>query len=251
MLLPLFQEIAGSSVLRADSLGFWRSGNDRFWLPRIVFQRTPAVKPRIQIGIFAGIHGDEPPSILGLIDFLRELQAHPELGKEYQLWFYPVCNPAGLKDRTRHSPSGKDLNREFWIDSPEPEVKLLEAEICRRNFQGIIALHTDDTSDGLYGFVRGATLTQHLLTPALAAAEAALPRNQRSLIDGFHAIEGVIRSGYGGILSAPPSTHPEPFEIVLETPQHAPVDLQRKAFVLALREILSEYLRLISFAADI
>lgn len=209
------------------------------------------VKPRIELGIFAGIHGDEEASILGLIDFVRQLNAHPELGREYQIWLYPVCNPAGFLDGTRHSRSGKDLNREFWIDSPEPEVRLMEEELRRRKFQGIIALHTDDTSDGLYGFVRGATLTQHLLTPALAAAERALPRNQRSLIDGFHAVEGIIYSGYGGILSAPPGTHPEPFEIVLETPHHAPLDLQREAFVLALSEILSEYLRLISFAADI
>lgn len=251
MLLPLFLAIAESPVLRADSLGFWRDEQDLFWLPRIVFQRTQVLKPRLQLGIFAGIHGDEPASILGLIDFVRQLERAPEIGREYQIWLYPVCNPVGFRDGTRHSHSGKDLNREFWIDSPEPEIQLLEAEIRRRNFQGIISLHTDDTSDGLYGFVRGATLTRHLLTPALAAAERALPRNQRSLIDGFHAVEGVIHSGYGGILSAPPGTHPEPFEIVLETPQHAPIDLQREAFVLALSETLSEYLRLISFAADI
>ena len=240
-----------SPVLHSDWLGCCRCGKDQFWLPRLVFQRTRTLKPRIQLGIFAGIHGDEPASVLGLLDFARQLVLTPDIGKEYQIWIYPICNPAGLADGTRHSRSGKDLNREFWIDSPEPEIRLMEEEIRRRNFDGVISLHTDDTSDGLYGFVRGATLTRHLLVPALAAAEQALPRNQRSLIDGFHAVEGVIHSGYGGILSAPPNTHPEPFEIVLETPQHAPMELQRRAFVLALGEILPEYLRLISFAADI
>jgi len=251
ILLPLFIQVGVSETLRADSLGFWREGDDRFWLPRFVFQRTRTVKPRITIGLFAGIHGDEPASILGLIDFVRELDAIPEIGRDFQIWLYPMCNPSGYIDGTRLSRSGKDLNREFWRGSQEPEVRLMEEEIRRRKFDGIIALHADDTSDGVYGFARGATLTKHLLGPALAAAEAALPRNKSAMIDGFHAVEGIIHSGYGGILSAPPDQRPEPFEIVLETPHSASDDLQRQAFVLALKAILGEYRRLISYAANL
>lgn len=251
ILLPLFIQVGVSDTLRADSLGFWRCGEERFWLPRFVFQRTQIVKPRITVGIFAGIHGDEPASILGLIDLVTALDAGPEFGRDFQLWIYPMCNPSGYVDGTRHSRSGKDLNREFWKNSREPEVMLLEEEIRRRRFDGIISLHADDTSDGVYGFARGATLTKHLLEPALAAAEAALPRNKSALIDGFHAVEGIIHSGYGGILSAPPDAHPEPFEIVLETPQLASEALQRQAFVLALEAILAEYRRMISYAAGI
>lgn len=251
ILLPLFIQVGASDTLRADSLGFWRAGEDRFWLPRFVFQRTQAVKSRIKVGLFAGIHGDEPAGILGLIDFVRELDADPQFGKEFQLWIYPLCNPSGFIDNTRHCRAGLDLNRHFWGDSQEPEIQLLEAELRRQSFDGIISLHSDDTSDGLYGFVRGHTLTKQLMDPALAAAEAALPRNKRALIDGFHAVEGIIHSGYGGILSAPPEAWPEPFEIVMETPQQAPLELQRQAFVLALKAILAGYREFISYAADI
>ena len=59
ILLPLFIQVGASDTLRADSLGFWRAGENRFWLPRFVFQRTQVVKSRIKVGIFAGIHGDE------------------------------------------------------------------------------------------------------------------------------------------------------------------------------------------------
>lgn len=251
LLLPLFVQVGVSDSLRADSLGFWRVEEDRFWLPRFVFQRTQINKARIKIGIFAGIHGDEPAGILGLIDLVRELDNNPELGREYQIFIYPLCNPSGFVDGSRFSRSSKDLNREFWKASTEPEVVLLEQEILRQKFDGLISLHSDDTSDGLYGFVSGATLTEHLMKPALAAAEAALPRNRLAQIDGFHAIEGIIRSGYGGVLSAPPRAKPHPFEIVLETPHHAPMDLQRQAFVLALTSILAEYREMISFAANI
>jgi hypothetical protein len=251
LLLPLFVQVAISDTLRADSLGFWRVEEERFWLPRFVFQRTPQIKKRIKIAIFAGIHGDETAGIQGLMDFVRELDEDPELGRDYQLFLYPICNPTGYLQGTRHSRSGRDLNREFWRGSDEPEVKLLEEEIQRQQFDGIIALHSDDTSDGVYGFVSGSVLAEHLLKPALAAAEAALPRNQRAKIDGFHAIEGIIYSGYGGILSAPPGVTPAPFEIVLETPHLASPKLQRETFVLALKAILLKYRQLISYAADL
>jgi hypothetical protein len=44
---------------------------------------------------------------------------------------------------------------------------------------------------------------------------------------------------------------PVPFEIILETPHHAAMALQVEALVVAMRTILSEYRRLISFAANI
>jgi protein MpaA len=205
LLLPLFLQVATSSTLRADSLGFWRVGEERFWLPRFVFQRTTKVKQRIKIAIFAGIHGDEPAGTLGLMDFVRALDEDPLTGRDYQLWLYPVCNPTGYLDGTRHARSGVDLNREFWHHSAEPEVQLLEQEIMRQKFDGIISLHCDDTSDGVYGFVSGSVLAEHLLKPALEVAEQALPRNKREQIDGFHAIEGIIYSGYGaaGYLARP------------------------------------------------
>lgn len=251
LLLPLLRQVSESDFLRADSVGFWRSGGEPFFLPRFIFQRTRVAKPRIKVAIFAGIHGDEPAGVLGLIELVRALHLRPELGRDYQLWLYPLCNPSGYADGTRSSRSGRDLNREFWKDSSEPEVRLLEEELRRERFQGIISLHSDDTSDGVYGFAGSTTLNKHLLRPALAAAQSALPRNDAARIDGFHAVEGIIHSGYEGILSAPPGAGPAPFEIVLETPQHAPLRLQRHAFLLALHSILAEYRRMISFAQDI
>ncbi len=251
LLLPLLVRAGQSDTLRADSLGLWHVGEERFWLPRFVFQRTSVVKPRITLGLFACIHGDEPAGALALGDLVQALDENPGMGREYQLWIYPLCNPTGYLAGTRHCAAGKDLNREFWKGSGEPEVVLLEKELRSKKFDGIISLHTDDTSDGVYGFVRGATLTEHLLKPALAAAEEALPRNQKAQIDGFHAVDGIIRSAYDGILCAPPETRPAPFEIILETPHHACVSLQRQAFVLALKAILVEYRRMLSFAANI
>jgi hypothetical protein len=253
LLLPLFLQVGTTAQsLRADSAGFWHAGEERYWLPRVIFRGAKEQgEETLRLAIFAGLHGDEPAGVYALVDLLRALEADPFVGRAYRLYIYPLCNPTGYEDGTRHSRSGADLNREFWRGSLEPEVALIESELLRHKFHGIISLHSDDTSDGLYGFVRGATLTKHLLKPALAAAEAALPVNQAAVIDGFHAVDGIIHTSYDGILTAPPGSSPAPFEIILESPHHAPMELQREAFVLALIEILRHYRRMMSYAVDI
>ena len=188
LLRPLFEQIGQSSFAwRAESVGFWRTPEGRYWLPRLVFQRSRD-EARIRLAIFAGIHGDEPAGVQALCELVRTLDSAPWLGRQYLIHVYPLCNPTGYEDGTRESRAGKDLNREFWGGSLEPEVQLLEREILRSKYDGFISLHSDDSSEGLYGFVRGATLTEHLLRPALAAAEALLPVNEAAEIDGFHGI---------------------------------------------------------------
>lgn len=204
-----------------------------------------------RIGIFAGIHGDEVEGTLSVYHLLKEFVGNPELARGYEIFFYPVCNPTGVEDGTRWSRSGKDLNREFWSNSREPEVLLLEEQLRALQFNGIISLHSDDTSNGLYGFVRGASLTRYVLEPALVAAESVLTRNYDKSIDNFIANNGIIEQGYAGVLSAPLTARPRPFEIVFETPQHAPIERQIEANVLAIKTVLEEYPKLISYANDI
>jgi hypothetical protein len=167
------------------------------------------------------------------------------------LFIYPLCNPTGIERGTRESRSGKDLNREFWRQSPEPEVRFLESEIYLHAFDGIITLHADNTSTGLYGFVNGAVLSENLLKPALRAGEKFLPRDRRHVIDGFPARNGIIYRSYDGVLRAVPGLERPPFELTLETPQKAPVYLQVEAFAAALKTILIEYRSLISFGQNI
>ena len=185
------------------------------------------------------------------MDFVRELDDHPELGKEFLIHLYPLCNPSGYLAGTRESSSGKDLNREFWRDSPEPEIRILESEIQRRQFDGIIALHSDDTCGGFYGFARDRLISEQMLAPALSAARQVLPCDPGPVIDGFHSVNGIIHSCYDGILSASPQQHPQPFEVILESPQTTPMNLQRQAFVNALRAILQSYRSFMAYGGDL
>jgi len=247
---PLEELVASSSNLASHELRFDLAG-ETYVLPRYTYLGSQGGDRPIRVAIFAGIHGDEPEGVRAAVLFLKLLESVPEVARGYSLTVYPLCNPTGYEDNTRFSRRGKDLNREFGKNSSEPEVKLLEAELASRSFDGIISLHTDDTSDGFYGYAGGATLTQHLIEPALAAAEKILPLNARETIDGFRARNGIISECYEGVLSAPTTASPRPFEIILETPQTPPTVVKDAAFVAALQTILIEYRKFIAYASNI
>ncbi len=251
LLEPLERMAAESpNLVAGHGAEFTREGQT-YELPRYLFMGPKGGGDMIRVGLFAGIHGDEPEGVHALIQFLGLLEHTPELATGYCLFLYPVCNPTGFEDRTRHARSGKDLNREFWSGSVEPEVGLLQSELAAHSFHGIISLHTDDSSQGFYGFAHGAMLTKNLVEPALQAAEQFLPRNGNETIDGFRARKGIIRDTYPGVLSTPPNVRPRPFEIILETPQTPPNYLKEAAIVAALRMILGQYRELLAYAPNL
>lgn len=220
-------------------------------IPRYLYLGPQGGGDYIRLGIFATIHGDEPEGALALTRFVTLLERNPELAQGYALFFYPVCNPTGFEDNTRHTRSGRDLNREFWKQSREPEVRFLETEIWTHAFSGIVNLHTDNTSNGVYGYVNGAVLSENLLEPALQSAQKYLPRNRQRHIDGFPAKNGIIYDSFDGVLRSVPGLERPPFELTLETPQNTPLHLQVEALAAALQTILVEYRYLMAVAQNI
>ena len=219
-------------------------------IPKVV-SKPAQLGHGIKIGIFAGLHGDEEAGTLAAYELVRWAAEEPDALRDYELHFFPVCNPTGCHARTRHSHRGLDLNREFWVGSTEPEILYLEQQLREERYEGIIQLHSDDTSNGCYGFVSGALLSEHVLAPALAACEPLLPRNHEAKIDGFPAERGIIKEGYDGVLCAPPEQRPRPFEVVFETPALADLAAQVKATVIAVQTILAEYRQLQAYAANL
>lgn len=205
----------------------------------------------IRLGLFAGIHGDEPAGCAALVELAASLAANPARAAGYELFLYPVVNAVGCERGTRVNHTGKDLNREFWRNSGEVEVQAIEAELRAHQFHGIITLHTDDTAEGLYGYAHGRTLNESLLAPALEAAKRFLPLDSRAIIDGFPARAGLICDCFAGVLSAPPEQRPQPFDLIFETPDNAPFHLQVAATVAALDSIIRTYPGFIAYAQDL
>src|ERR1700761_8480472 len=233
------------------TLGTWAVGLDDYALEQFLFVGPRGGSNYYRVGIFAGMHGDETAGVFAAVRFLQELAQNPAIAHGYELYIYPLCNPTGFEDSTRHSRSGRDLNREFWLGSREPEVRLLEQQIRTLRFDGLISLHADVDTPGLYAFALGAQVTHHVVEPALAAAEKIVPRNCEATIDNFTARNGLIRKGYPGMLCAAPEARPRPFEIVFETPLLAEVEQQVEANVVFLRHALEQYQQLMAIGQDL
>ena len=251
LLAPLHALTGRGSRLVAVAVGAFTCEGERHAISRFCFTGPDAGHEPIRLGFFSGVHGDEPAGCAALAEFVVALAAEPARATGYELWLYPVVNPTGYADGTRANRAGRDLNREFWRGSAEPEVRLLEGELRARRFHGVVTLHADDTCEGHYGYSHGRTLDEALLQPALCAAERVLPRDRRTTIDGFAARDGVIHDCFRGILSPPPGQQPRPFNVIFETPARAPFALQVSAGVAALNSIVAEYRGFIAYAQNL
>jgi protein MpaA len=248
---PLDRLAAQSGHFIGASHGQFERDGQSYSLPRYLYLGPKGGGDVIRIGIFATLHGDEPEGALALPRLIHTLDRDREIAAGYALFIYPLCNPTGFEDNTRHARSGLDLNRQFWRQTDQPEVRFLESEIWMQSFHGIITLHSDDTSHGLYAFAKGNVHSKHLIQPALLEAGRFLPRNHGARIDGFNAESGIIHDGYPGMLQSIPGLSHPPFEITLETPQKAPLHRQVDALVAAIRTILVEYRYLQAVAQNI
>lgn len=251
LLEPLATLGQASTAFQVSMIGAFQHEGASYALPRVLFSGPPAAHDPIRLAIFGGLHGDEPASVLAPLAFLERLVAEPARATGYELAVYPLLNPVGYARDTRANGEGLDLNRLFWCDSVQSEVRAIERELARTRFDGLITLHADDTSDGVYGYTRGHVLTESLLEPALRSASYVIPRDHRAVIDGFPARNGKIEACFEGVLSAPPSQRPRPFDLIFETPALAPIDLQIEAAVTALETILDEYRVFLAYAQDL
>lgn len=251
LLRPLQELVQRGQGWESSLVGDFQHDGRAYEIPRFRFVGPTTGSEPVRLGLFAGVHGDEPAGCAALVAFAAALAADPARAAGYELFLYPVVNPTGYEDGTRFNRAGWDLNREFWRGAAHPEVRLFENELRARRFHGLMTLHADDTCEGLYGYSHGRTLDEALLQHALRSGERVLARDRRAVIDGFAARDGVICDCFHGILSAPADQQPRPFDVIFETPAHAPFALQVAAAVAALETIIAEYRGFIAYAQDL
>ncbi len=184
-------------------------------------------------------------------DFLLALEGDPSLGQGYEIYAYPVCNPSGLEDGTRHSRAGCNLEQEFWRGSEQPEVYFLEREMGVLNFTGLVTLHSDQAATATYAHVRSAVLAEALVQPALTAAARFLPPAEVDSLGPSEQGKRTISGRNKEILSNAAELTPLPFEIALGTPRQAGAKQQSAAMVAALEAILREYRQFLAYGRNL
>lgn len=148
-----------------------------------------AMKGEPAVYLSAGVHGDEPAAVCGLLAWARENFATLRTGSFVIL---PCLNPHGLMLNTRMDHKGRDLNRRFHVKR-DPLVDAWRRLVKAHRFSVGLCLHEDYDAEGMYLYEldsgrRG--IGHDILDRCVMTA---LGRDPRTVIDGMRATKGVIR----------------------------------------------------------
>jgi protein MpaA len=234
--------VLGKDVFDVQGIGRLNFEGREYELLKIVSR--PALSPyavQVPICLVAGVHGDEPDGILAALELARRFARSPQLVSNYSLTIYPCVNPVGYERMTRENGAGRDLNREFFRNSMEEEVMVMERELRAHEFIGFVSGHSDYESFGMYAYATGAILSERLAKPALFQASSVIPINTDAVIDGHPAQNGIINQKFPGSLGPLSKGATEPFDITVETPNLFALSKRVEAQAIAFETILHEY----------
>ncbi len=152
-----------------------------------VVPQTPSIA---HVGLFGGVHGDEPVGVISVLEFLegQGWTSHPAIGFS----IFPCLNPTGFTLGTRENADGIDVNRQYDRDEV-PEVRTLRAMVKHDAFDAFIDAHDDPEEDGFYVY---AFLEDRAWHPEIVQAVAQRgPVTGKSEVDETPVAAGLISVG--------------------------------------------------------
>ncbi len=149
---------------------------------------------RLSVLISAGIHGDEPAGVEAALQFIERNVENPTLLSHYNFTVFPCDNPYGWERGTRENSQGIDLNRQFCVREPVPEVKLISKGLAGQCFDLVYEMHEDYDSPGFYLYEFGDDPAAYLGESIVYEVSAfGYPINRDHIIERRRAKCGIIR----------------------------------------------------------
>lgn len=139
--------------------------------------------------VSAGVHGDEPAAVCGLLAWAME---NTVLLRDGGFVILPCLNPHGLMLNTRVDHRGRDLNRRFQLKR-DPLIGAWHRLVGPYRMSVALCLHEDYDAEGFYLYEvdrRRQSVGQKILD---ACEGGVIARDTRSMIDGMRANRAVIR----------------------------------------------------------
>ena len=200
---------------------------------------SPA-KPSVYFS--AGIHGDEPAAVEGLIQW-DSSQLHRYSDWNWQI--FPCLNPWGLERNIRFDSGGLDLNR-CYDSRKVPQIAAQISVMKGKRYNLSISLHEDYDARGFYIY-EVASARPHWAESLRDELATKIDPDPRPSIDGHPARRGVIRRRINPSMM---KGHPEAFFLhfhhedrtfTLETPSEDSlsrrVRSQRKFLEIAVKKL--------------
>lgn len=209
--------------------------------PLIALIRT-ASEGADRVYLSAGIHGDEPAGPFALLELLRR----DALPQDRNYLICPLMNPGGIERGTRENPSGVDLNRDYTAFLSEEIGR--HRDFLHRELGGLdlsLHLHEDWEAKGFYLYELNFNGEPSRAPSILGAAEALVPIEPGTRIDGHRASGGVIRPRK---VPEVPGGFPEAIYVyttfgginyTLETPSSLPLERRVEAMAAAVLAALT------------
>ncbi len=198
--------------------------------------------PKYSVHLTAGIHGDEPAGVEGLLRFMEQIS--PRILKQVALSVFPCVNVWGYERNSRENKAGQDINRLFKPGANCAEVDLMRIGWGRRQFDLAVTCHEDYDSPGAYVYE---LKEKHPFfgEDIVKAFSKHVKIDKRPVIEEQFSINGVIRRDLSKL---PRGLYPEAIYLVkgsrahtrhtltLETPSLQPFEERVAAQIAALKK---------------
>lgn len=184
-LIQKIKVLADSKGFKINYLGHV-SGYRLVWLEK----GWDKQKAPYAVHLTAGIHGDEPAGVLGLLGFLEKMPRRSL--EQIDLSVFPCVNAWGYEYSVRENELGQDINRAFKRGTNCAEVKMMMEVWKGRQYDVLITCHEDYDAPGayLYELKKSPPFWGDSILEGFARY---LPIDHRRQIEGQPAKNGLIR----------------------------------------------------------
>ncbi len=186
------ERAAASPFVQLQTLGSFEVGGARY--PMHLVQLGEPGPYKLRVVISAGIHGDEPAGVEAALRFIEHNVANPSLLSHYHFVIFPCDNPYGWERGTRENSQGRDLNRQFRIRQPSPEIELISLGLEGKQADLVYEMHEDYDSPGFYLYEFGDDPVAYLGESIVHEISSfGYPINRNRIIERRRASNGIIR----------------------------------------------------------
>ena len=206
-------------------------------------QRGANSKTTFQVGLFAGIHGDEPAGVETILHFLEHLDEYAELITDVDLVIFPCDNPYGYERDMRENAQGLDLNQQFHNPDAVGELRLITPVIRQIPFDLTLDFHEDVDSPAFYLWERKLSARSSIARSIIQQVSQKYPIYRQAGIEGFPNQNGVIEllelnAQKGWTRGYYMYQHGTQHCLILETPTSASMDERVEMNLIAFRTAL-------------
>jgi hypothetical protein len=111
-------------------------------LPQFVYFGPDSSIDPVRIGVFGGLSGEDLKGSWSLIEWIKTLLVHPDIGQGVSVSVFPAVNLSAIQAGAESA----ELQNSDWCGSRIPEIRLIAQNAKTRSYQGFIRVESSRKS---------------------------------------------------------------------------------------------------------